>query len=194
MFCLKIRVRLPVSETVSYRHVKGIKIAIADVDSLRIKFFLHIFVVAGECGAVRIIFILVCPTVCQLPRGCHRTAYHICEGISAFHPGLHDIEQGFNIGVLLHKRKIHKAAGIDRHHHMGIKRADIRQLLFLFFRQLIVSRAAVPVFSLSCHAAQNKDSDVCLRFCDRAACRHHKRCPAVYPKKFQGTFRFFRSP
>ena len=152
---LKFCIGKPKSEAITYRHVKGIKITIADIHTFFINFRLNISIIVGKSLCIRIIFVFVCPCIGELSGWIHLAGNNICKCISAFHARLYDRQKCFNIGKLVHKRKIYLCACIDHNDDIFVICTDICQHLVFFVFQIIVALVCLTVHTFTGDAAEH---------------------------------------
>ena len=157
----KIRIGKAIAEAVAHRHLEGIKIPVAHINSFFIPLLFHISIVMGKRSRIRIISVIISPGIRKLPAWRHLPRQHICRSAAAFHAGLYDKQKPFDIGKFIQKGKFHQPACIDQKDHMGIFQADGTQNLVFFLRQLIITCPIPPVRSLTGNAAEHIDGCIC---------------------------------
>ena len=187
-FNRKIRVGKTVAKRISYRHIKGIKITIADIDSLFVLLFHQIFALIAEFFCSRIIRIGKRPGIRHFTGWCHFSCYHIRKGISTFLSSLHKLYDGPDIGKLIDECKIHKATRIHDQNNILIGLGYLPEKLFFFFGNEIVSFRVKTVFVLSGNPGQNKKGGICsILLCliriDRISCRQKERSSRISIKE-----------
>ena len=87
----KIRIGKAIAEAVAHRHLEGIKIPVAHINSFFIPLLFHISIVMGKRSRIRIISVIISPGIRKLSAWRHLPRQHICHGAAAFHAGLYNI-------------------------------------------------------------------------------------------------------
>ena len=136
-------------------HTEGIKIPVADIDSLFVVFILKISIEIAVRIGKRNISIPLGPGIRKLTGRCYLAAEQIRKGVSALGPQLAQVDNGVDSRNLLQEGNIHSRAAVDGQHKMRVLFCAGSDGLFLRLRQEPVSFFHLTVTALTCLATQD---------------------------------------
>ena len=141
-------------------HAEGIKIAVANIDSFLVVFFLQIAVEIAVLLGKGDILIVLCPSVGKLTGRGNNTAEHIGKGMSAFRAQLAQVQNCPDSGNLPGKGHIHGRTAIDDQQKFGIVLCAEANGGHFLVRQVQISFFCFPVSAFSCLTAQHIDTGI----------------------------------
>ncbi len=148
-----------VAKAVSGLDAKGIKVAVAYVDSFLIFFFIQVAVIVAKLLTARIVRVGIGPGVGQPAAGIYLPAEDICQCVAALHARLRQIHHR-RYSQFLHKGKVDDPSRVQNGDGLVIQGCNVFQFPVFRVGQIIVSLLHITVSAFPGDPADHIDCRV----------------------------------